>query len=246
MPLCRTLLDTPRCGVWNMAIDEVLLERAAAEDRAHLRIYRWAEPTVSLGYFQGVAERDAHPPSGCCPIVRRPTGGGAIVHDLEITYALALPGAWPPSQRRQLYRAVHASLAEVLRDLGLAVSVYAGSRERPSAADAFLCFQRRQAGDVVVGKCKIIGSAQRRGNQALLQHGSILVKKSAFAPELPGIEDLSAAHLTDEEWITLALKGLLRAIDCEAGDGPLSEDEEAAARDLVKRKHGRVEWLQHR
>ena len=229
-----------------MAIDEVLLERAAAEDRAQLRIYRWSQPTVSLGYFQSFAQRGTHPPSARCPIVRRPTGGGAIVHDLEITYALALPGAWHPSQRRQLYRGVHASLAEVLRNLGLAVSVCAGGRERSSDAEAFLCFQRRQEGDVVVGDCKVIGSAQRRGKQALLQHGSILIKRSSFAPELAGIEDLSTISLADEDWAALVLEGLLRAVDSEAGYEPLTQDEEAAAGELVNRKHGQIEWHQRR
>lgn len=229
-----------------MAVDDVLLERAATEDRAQLRIYRWTEPTVSLGYFQGFAERETHPPSVCCPIVRRPTGGGAIVHDLEITYALALPGAWHPIERRGLYHQVHASLAEILRRLDLGASVYAGGRQCANAREAFLCFQRREPGDVVLGDCKVIGSAQRRGKRALLQHGSILIKKSAFAPELAGIEDLSPVRLADEEWVTLALSGLLRAIDSEAAYEPLSDEEERAASELVSRKHGRVEWHQRR
>jgi lipoate-protein ligase A len=229
-----------------MAIDEVLLERAAGENRAHLRIYRWDEPTVSLGYFQGVVERDTHPPSARCAIVRRPTGGGAIVHDLEITYALALPGAWHPIERRDLYHQVHGSLAEVLRHLNVAASVYAGSRQRAGAREPFLCFQRREPGDVVVGDGKVIGSAQRRGQRSLLQHGSILIKKSSFAPELAGIEDLSPTHLADAEWVNLTLNGLMRAIDSEAAYEPLSSDEERAACELVEGKYGRTQWAQRR
>src|SRR5581483_3820230 len=111
---CRVVFDAPRSGAWNMAIDEVLLERAAAQARPQLRIYAWEEPTVSLGYFQRIGERESHPPSRACPLVRRPSGGGAIVHDREITYALAIPGPWRANEQRELCRRVHQGLAELL------------------------------------------------------------------------------------------------------------------------------------
>src|SRR4051794_38396264 len=77
-------------GPTQMAADEVLLEHVGVTDRPALRFYAWDRPTLSLGYFQPFADR---PPG--LPVVRRPTGGGAIVHDHELTYALALPpGPW--------------------------------------------------------------------------------------------------------------------------------------------------------
>lgn len=69
---CRLLRHAPAPGAWNMAVDEVLLERAVA----CLRFYRWSEPTLSLGYFQAYADRREHPPSLPCAAVRRLTGGG--------------------------------------------------------------------------------------------------------------------------------------------------------------------------
>src|SRR5438445_617792 len=83
---CRLIHDLPGDGPWNMAVDEALLEDAARSGRPTLRFYGWAEPTLSLGYFQPYAQRASHPPSSRCAVVRRPTGGGAILHDAELTY----------------------------------------------------------------------------------------------------------------------------------------------------------------
>ena len=93
MPIrCRLLIDAPERGVWNMAIDEALLESAADEscDLVTLRFYRWSEPTLSLGYFQSYEDRNSHEASRSLPVVRRSSGGGALVHDHEWTYSLAI------------------------------------------------------------------------------------------------------------------------------------------------------------
>ncbi|HEY1784986.1 MAG TPA: lipoate--protein ligase family protein, partial [Pirellulales bacterium] len=85
---CRLLVDAPASGAWNMAVDEALVDDAAERGTCWLRFYGWSEPTLSLGYFQGHAERLVHRPSRHCPLVRRASGGGAILHDAEITYCL--------------------------------------------------------------------------------------------------------------------------------------------------------------
>src|SRR5262245_41971693 len=74
-------------GAWNMAVDDVLLETMTPRDCAILRFYRWSEPTVTLGYFQHYSHGDLHATSRSCPRIRRTTGGGAIVHDHELTYS---------------------------------------------------------------------------------------------------------------------------------------------------------------
>src|SRR5947209_20176933 len=79
-------------GPWNMALDEALLDSVAADpSRAVLRTYSWSVPTLSLGYFQRFAESQADPRWRSVPIVRRPTGGGALWHDREVTYAVVIP-----------------------------------------------------------------------------------------------------------------------------------------------------------
>ena len=75
----RLIIDPPRSGPMNMAIDEVLLESAATDGVATLRLYHWNEPTLSLGYFQAAEERERHQASTNCPLVRRASGGGAIL-----------------------------------------------------------------------------------------------------------------------------------------------------------------------
>src|SRR5688500_20216584 len=91
----RLLLDVPAPGAWNMAVDEALLESAALENRCTLRFYRWSEPTLSLGYFQRYEDRRQHAASLSCACVRRASGGGAILHDHELTYSLAVPPTHP-------------------------------------------------------------------------------------------------------------------------------------------------------
>ena len=91
MGKARVIIDEPAPGVWNMAVDHALLETANATGLISLRFYAWSQPTLSLGYFQSRSHRQQHSASLACPLVRRSTGGGAIVHDQEITYSLCVP-----------------------------------------------------------------------------------------------------------------------------------------------------------
>ncbi len=99
------LLDPPAPGAWNMAVDEALLEDAALERRCWLRFYRWQEPTLSLGYFQSYADRRQHPASSGCPAVRRTSGGGAILHDAEVTQGSGFHP--PPPRMPEVREALH-------------------------------------------------------------------------------------------------------------------------------------------
>jgi lipoate-protein ligase A len=189
--VCRLLPFAVADGPHNMAADEALLESAAAAV-ASLRFYGWAEATVSLGYFQPQAVRFSDPLLAGLPWVRRPTGGGALVHHHEVTYALALP-AGPPWQARGeswLCR-MHRVVAEALASLGVAA--------RGACADEkfgdVLCFQHHTPGDLLIGPAKVVGSAQRRQRGALLQHGSILLAASPFTPGLPGVAERSGRRL---------------------------------------------------
>lgn len=185
-----------------MALDEALLQAVESDGVATLRFYQWSEPTVSLGYFQSHADRRLHTASVNCPLVRRSTGGGAILHDRELTYSIVLPlfdGF--PLNARWLYRAVHDTLIQTLRDFGVAASLCDKQADDPMnpATEPFLCFQRRTPGDVLLAGHKIGGSAQRRRRCAILQHGSVLLAKSAAAPELLGIAELTGIHLTPHQ-----------------------------------------------
>src|SRR4051812_16012691 len=97
-PVCRLLPFVTADGPWQMAADEVMLEAAVA-GTASFRTYGWTAVTLSLGYFQPAAVRLADPLLASLPFVRRASGGATLVHDREVTYALALP-AGPPWQSR--------------------------------------------------------------------------------------------------------------------------------------------------
>jgi lipoyl(octanoyl) transferase len=204
------LVDPPAAGAWNMAVDEMLLARAAEQGEAVLRLYRWSPATLSLGYFQHAAERETHAASRTCPLVRRSSGGGAILHDHEVTYSLSLPTSHPAAADPEtLYRRTHGLLVETLAEFGIMATL----NERtlvPLGGEPFLCFQRRSVGDVLVDGHKICGSAQRRRKGALLQHGSILVAASSYAPELPGLQELSSQSLDIEKLQAAWLAGWRR------------------------------------
>jgi len=188
----RLIFDPPAAGDWNMAMDEALLESAGREGQGGcLRFYSWAQPTLSLGYFQRHADRALHLPSRHCAMVRRSTGGGAIIHAQELTYSFTVPlSRHTDHGLTKLYFHFHETLIEELTSRGLHGTLWGSSRHPFAREEPFLCFLRRSEADVVVEEHKVAGSAQRRRRQGLLQHGSVLLRTTAASPELTGMEDI--------------------------------------------------------
>lgn len=189
---CDVFVDSePGSGAWNMAVDAVCLERCLSTGRAHFRFYQWREPTLSLGHFQ----RDlGEVPESLrdLPRVRRLSGGGAILHHHELTYSCTVPPGHPLALRPvELYDAVHGELVREFRHRGIECEFR--GEETAVAGGPFLCFARGDSRDIVCGTHKIVGSAQRRRKGAVLQHGSILLARSEFASDFPGVNDLASA-----------------------------------------------------
>ena len=168
---CRLLRDDAAPGAWNMAVDDMLLEQGShmlleqgsANATFCLRFYRWSEPTLSLGYFQPYADRQTHRASRDCALVRRTSGGGAILHDQELTYSLVAPARHLMSKETEwLYITVHEALIETLARFGVTASINRSNPRLRPEDEPFLCFERRAVGDVVLDGFKIAGSAQRR------------------------------------------------------------------------------------
>lgn len=254
MESVRLLIDPPASGAWNMAVDEALLESAAAGGQATLRFYEWDEPTLSLGYFQAAAARDEHAASRDCPLVRRASGGGAIVHDRELTYSIALPQAKlrRPSAA-ELYDLFHETLVQTLAGLGVAAIVYRpsaahceGTSSRRKAPEPFLCFQRRSCGDIVIGDQKIAGSAQRRRRGAVLQHGSILLARSNSAPELPGIHEIAGVPIRPAELAVRWLPLVVHRLESVPMPGDLTPSEREQARHFVAQRFAADEYVGRR
>jgi lipoate-protein ligase A len=165
-------------GAENMAIDQALLEEADRTGRAFLRLYRWNPPCLSLGRNEPAAtryEREMLERRGIA-VVRRPTGGRAVWHEHEVTYAVAAPIALFGSLR-QSYCAIHERLAAALRSLGADVRLAGRPAVRPSDRQGS-CFASAAGGEILIGDRKVAGSAQVRHGSALLQHGSILLDGS--------------------------------------------------------------------
>lgn len=247
---CHLILDPPCAGAWNMAVDEALLENVGRGDGWTLRFYGWSEPTLSLGYFQAIESRRSHAASEHCPIVRRQSGGGAIVHDKELTYALVAPARHALARDSQcLYGAVHAAFVQAMASVGVTARMHdpAGhGRQASTAEEPFLCFERRSVGDIVIGSAKIGGSAQRRRLGAVLQHGSLLISRSNAAPELPGIEELGPRRRSWEEWRSLFSDALLRSLNLAPQLAPPSDATVLAAAQLAESKYGAATWNERR
>ena len=159
----------------NMALDEALLDRARETGEAVLRVYEWDAPSLSLGRNQTAtgwysARRAA---ALGVTVVRRLTGGRAVIHARELTYSVTAPVV-ADEPRRESYARINAVLVGALRRLGVAAEV-ADARGAAPRPDAAPCFEAPAAGELVVGGRKLVGSAQWRDDGALLQHGSVLV-----------------------------------------------------------------------
>jgi lipoate-protein ligase A len=153
-----------------MAADVALLDDAVRLGNAALRLYCWDPPTLSIGRNQAI---DTSARCGV-PVVRRPTGGQAVWHEHEVTYAVAAPIRVFGSLR-MAYRAIHTRLAAALQAMG-ANAVLASDRPTGRPADRpTSCFAMPVGGEILVHGRKLVGSAQVRRGDAFLQHGSILL-----------------------------------------------------------------------
>jgi lipoyl(octanoyl) transferase len=174
---------TGRPGWQNMAVDQALLDRAQRGER-WLRLYRWSPHCLSFGRHEPALQRydRTRIRDLGLDVVRRPTGGRAVWHAEELTYALAVPSA-VLGGLRQAYEEIHRMLVAALGLLGIHAQL-AGAR-RASGIDAGACFSSPAGGEIMVGGRKAVGSAQLREGGALLQHGSILLAgRQALVHEL--------------------------------------------------------------
>lgn len=268
----RLIIDPPLPGPRNMAVDEVLLQDAVENGVATLRFYQWSEPTLSLGYFQRYEDRLGHAASRNSAVVRRQSGGGAILHDRELTYSLVIPADFQLARHApQLYDAAHqAFIAAMTGDVayfpnGPTLKLRGEGHALAEADEPFLCFQRQSPGDVVLladpsqvstvstspakshgVPWKVLGSAQRRHRGAILQHGSLLLEKSTAAPELPGVRNLTPLRVPIDNLTSTVCRELSRNLGLRLIPGQLSAAMEFQVTDLTNSKYGAAAWTKRR
>ena len=232
-----------------MAVDEMLLERAQEQAAACLRFYGWSEPTLSLGYFQTYADRQEHPPSLPCAAVRRLTGGGAILHDAELTYSIVLPGS--PSAGRPPRRALPGR--PWLPDRG----PRATWRHGPvvcEAADKIETARRT----VSLFSAKIAGrrADRPRPRSAAVPSGGATGRSCNMAacsgelrpqhPNCPAWRILSAHPIELENVADLWLSGLSRRLGFAWQADDLDENEVRRAETLVESRYAWDDWTKNR
>ncbi len=189
------LLDDARPGWMNMALDRALLDLADREGRSFLRLYRWDPHCLSFGRNEPARRRydRARIAALGLDLVRRPTGGRAVWHARELTYAVAAPidrfGTLAAS-----YRIIHQMLARAVGLLGAEVAL-APAPVEAAGVGIGACFGSAAGGEVLVAGRKVVGSAQLRQGNGFLQHGSLLlgddqslVREVTHAPAAPGQE----------------------------------------------------------
>lgn len=236
----RLIQDPPQPGAWNMAVDVAILEAYRhGQAPPTLRLYDWAHPTLSIGYAQPLVEIDL---ARCrqlgVAVVRRPTGGRAVLHGVgDLTYALIaseLEG-FPPDLSGT-YRRIAQAIAEALLRLGVSAELRPGERTAPGAS---ACFATGTHADLLAGGMKLVGSAQLRRHGGFLQHGALmLTQEPAEILSLLGAKEPPARMTNlqrligraDREWVRTELaKGLAQALGVAWVDTPLSACEAAAA-----------------
>jgi lipoyl(octanoyl) transferase len=165
-----------------MAVDEALMEWVRTGGAPAVRFYRWNPACLSLGRNQPAAGE--YDPALLCgrdlDVVRRPTGGRAVLHDRELTYSAVFPDGLLGSPQAA-YAAINGGLVEGLRSLGVPAELASRLGVPPAAPSLAPCFREPAEGEVVVAGRKLVGSAQVRERGVTLQHGSLLLRDDQSA-----------------------------------------------------------------
>jgi lipoate-protein ligase A len=246
-------------AAWNMAIDEaMLLAHEAGLTIPTLRLYRWSPPAISLGLLQRIETINEF----ACrqlgfDIVRRPSGGGAVLHQHEVTYAIVVDGRICPegSSVMATYRWLAQGLIAGLKRLGVEASLSKQTVPSQQKIVSF-CFARLSDADLTVAGLKIGGSAQTRRRQFLLQHGSIPLRlepkviEQIFGwfgkAEFTCLEEILGREVTPDEFAEALVWGLSEALGVSFTVSGLTPTELQLAEILFQRKYSTEEWTRER
>ncbi len=272
---CRVLRDGPAEGAWNMAVDEaVAIAVGEGSAPTTLRFYTWNEPTVSLGYLQkspGGVDLTACRARNIS-VVRRVTGGRAVLHAAELTYSVAVPirGTWRSLSVAETFTLICRGLIAGLARLGVTAELGDG-RSRPpgsrvmGARDAGgretgACFLLPEMPAVLVGGRKLLGSAQRRWDRSLLQHGSLLLDfdphlHQTVFPTWPRTNPMAGIACLrtllgrmpkQDEVMSAMTAGWQEEFGIPCAPGELHPDEHQVATALADTRYRSAEWTFHR
>ncbi len=245
----RVIIDPPQAGPVNMATDEAILQAVQArQSPPTLRFYQWDPPTISLGYFQQYEEVGRQDEAvRQLAVVRRQTGGGAILHDDELTYSLVLPLDMTSefSGIESLYRLVHDAYQAALLQLAISVDYRGGQSNGNTQRGPFFCFARLHSMDLIFEDCKLLGSAQRRLKQAVLQHGSLMLGRRFVQQPAAALKTATNGTFDLDELITIVMQIIAAQLQLTPEHGKLAPHESRAMMPLIE-KYGSEEWTMQR
>lgn len=220
----------------NMAIDEaIFIGREKLALLATLRFYSWRPAAVSIGYFQRIEDPCLEEyKRQKLTIVRRFTGGGAILHTNEITYSLACPSNEFPAFRDivKTQQLVHQAIILGLQNLGINAEL---ERKETKGPDPYFCFVTPSKYDVVEEGRKIAGSAQRTRNRAFFQHGSILMDNNITSESIKEKKDRGKI-------IDGLILGFEKGLGIRLVPGQLTKEEVKLSQELRETKYSTRNW----
>ncbi len=270
----RLIYDQPTLGAANgarnMAVDAAILAAVSAGDAPPtLRFYGWMPPCLSLGYGQHAREADADRLAARgWGIVRRPTGGRAILHADELTYSVALPADHPLARISvvESYRRISMALLAALEVLGAHPHADRAA-EGANAAPSPVCFETPSHYEITVDGRKLVGSAQVRRREGLLQHGTLplwgditricdVLYYASEAERIAAKDQVRgrAATLADVtgtviDWQTAAATvaaGFRQTLDLDLTPGELSAREWGEVERFTAEVYGSPDWTDRR
>ena len=278
MDIWRLLITPPARGAWNMAVDESILEAmGSGKSLPTLRLYAWEPACLSLGYAQPLTDVDIpRLQARGWEMVRRPTGGRAVLHTEELTYSVIAPLNEPRLAGTVLesYRRLAQALVQALNQLTGTSGIGAGGspvqvNENSSAPHAPtanpVCFEVPSTYEITVGGKKLVGSAQARRKEGVLQHGSLplagdltrIIQVLAFPDEAARtraagrllsrattVETALARKVGWEEAARAYIAAFKSVLTLDLQPGDLSADEKKRTEELVRVKYEHPSWTE--
>jgi len=243
----RLIIDDPQDGSWNMAIDEAILrQRRIGASPSTLRLYSWLKPTVSLGYFQRISV----PMADLCrqqhlDLIRRPTGGGFVLHDQEITFSVIFSRQDLRQQRQavEYYRVIATCVQKALLRLNIAVTL--AEKVFDGKDNSFLCFNKPTKYDLLAAGKKVCGSAQRRYREIILQQGSLILRTTGdpgFWQQAAGLEEVRLEKISRPEIYQALQAGFAEELRIAFVPGGLTAAEQSLAERLTAEKYTLASW----
>ena len=265
----RLINSGPGSASYNMALDEAIaISVRKGSSAPALRLYSWDRPSATLGCFQKISDIDTeYCRDASIPVVRRPTGGRAILHNKELTYSFSVKTDNDLFSKGifDSYKKISAAFYLALSKLGLSPEVNMREKTQNSSRTSRdktqnfsyspLCFQSSSYGEITINSKKVIGSAQKRWTDGLLQQGSIpycidepeVLKifrlhsvrdiKDAMAGLMEAVPDLS-----DENFRNIVKISFEEAFNIEFISALPSQEEEVLAQELDSEKYRTEEW----